>query len=142
MRFFFPAGSPFLQMFVLKSWQTHCYVVHLSASLAGGSLWVLWDVGKYSEPHTSCNTGSCVPPALMQKLSQCTSCSPFSQAVCEKEKNTFPFSLQAQAMKVGLALECSCPSSKAFKRVINPSSFSNVQTQLSFTKCDLGVYSN
>lgn len=91
---------------------------------------------------TSCTADSCVPPVLMQKPSQCSFCPPFSQAVCEKEKNTFSFSPQAQAIKVALALECSCPSSKAFKHVINPSSFSNVQTQLSFTKCDLGVYSD
>lgn len=91
---------------------------------------------------TACTTNSCVLPALMQKQCQSFSCPLFSQAVCEKEKNTFSFSLQAQAMKVGLALECSCPSSKAFKHAVNPSSFSNVQTQLSFTKCDLGVYSN
>ena len=53
MRFFFPTGSPFLQMFVLKSWQTQCYMVHLSANLTGGSLGVFWDVGRCSEPHTS-----------------------------------------------------------------------------------------
>lgn len=90
----------------------------------------------------SCFADSYVLPALMQKPSQSSFCSSLCQAVCEKEKNAFSFSLQAPAMKVGLALQS--PSSKAFKCVINPSpfTFSKVQTQLNFVKCDLEVYSN
>jgi len=94
----------------------------------------------------SCFADSGALPVLMQKASQrslCFTCPSLSQPACEKEKNTFSSSsLQAPAMKVGLALECGSPSSKPFKHAINPSPFRKVQTQLHFAKRDLGAHAN